>query len=130
MVVLSFFIIVAHRNMISFYNMSKPQEGYTWSDTLKVSGDRNNHIRDIMIKKKARDNRVRYVDPLKLQVPRRRTTENVVAESKSSVKNGKQGKSKQSVSMLDKFEIACLVGTNTIFYVSLREDGDLYTFNH
>ena len=82
-----------------------------------------------MIKKKARENRVKYVNPLNQQIHRSRSTGNVIAENKAGVKNAKQGKSKQSVSMLDKFEIACLVGSSTIFYVSLREDGDDYCFN-
>lgn len=82
-----------------------------------------------MIKKKARENRVKYRDPVTEQIYRGRSTGNVIAENKAGVKNAKQGKSKQSVSMLDKFEIACLVGSNTIFYVSLRENGDDYCFD-
>lgn len=82
-----------------------------------------------MIKKKARENRVKYQDPLTEQIYRGRSTGNVIAENKAGVKNAKQGKSKQSVSMLDKFEIACLVGSKTIFYVSLRENGDDYCFD-
>ena len=83
-----------------------------------------------MIKKKARLSRNKYVDPLTQQIHTSRSTGNVIAENKSGVKNTKQGKSKQSVSMLDKFEIACLAGPSTIFYVSLREDGDDYCFKY
>ena len=57
MVNFSTFLIVAHRNLISMYDMRKPETDKAWVDTKRIS---DSFVRSVNIKKRAKKERTSF----------------------------------------------------------------------
>ena len=88
------FMIVAHRNLLSLYDLGLKDN---WVDTIQVL-DSQDHIRNVQIKKR----------------PRKFWQSNfwgISSKDKSEKKMRRNAKIKDAVNMFKKFELACLIGT-------------------
>ena len=110
MVNLATFTIVAHRNLISLYDLR--EESNDWIDTKRVSDD---YIRDISIEKR------RHVDRHNKNSSGLETsaTQNL-SISTMKTKVGSKKKPQLLVDLTTKYEIGCLSGSAKIIYVQVR----------
>ena len=99
--------------MISLFDMGSIHAGYEdkWEDTLKLGSE---HVRRLCIKKKQFEDRKDEHGEF--------MNANLSMASKSK---------RQKITMLDKFEVACLIGTNKIKYTTIKKPvgSDDYNFS-
>lgn len=112
MVNLATFTIVAHRNLLSMYDMRKERNG--WIDTERV-GDMD-FIRDISIEKRRHEARVGYSRG-GLKKAESLPVRQILTESKA--KGGKRKKQRPHIDMITKYEVGCLTGPNRVYYVQI-----------
>ena len=95
-------MVLAHRNLISLYDMSI---SYKWVDTIKISDD---HVRQLQIKKRP--------------IAERIDSESSLIAIRDFHQQAKLKKSFKKVSMLSMYQIQCLVGSHTVAYTEIMRN--------
>ena len=118
----STFMILSHRNLLSIYDLGVNNR---WVDTVKILDDSDNHIRKMQIKKRPKTERHTEEDDLDTiqtdHSPTKIAAMSIAKPLFSSIgkmlEHKKEPKHKKARNVIEKFEIACLFGANTIAYV-------------